>query len=240
MVPSHLQADQAQSRSRSPDLPPKRQAQGCLHSTKDRLVAITEAATARMLVPSTPCGVVHNSSERPTPASQCVLNAFSLRSHCPGSMSSLACQRGGMLMNSPHERAAGPTSGATRRKRVVERQRECAEIHGGSIKDPLGAPQSRIHREWQHDGGAHLSPFANAKRPARVTTGRSGPARAKLLPLLWPMVDRDSCQAEGVPSKGPPLPRDAVPRSPAHTNLRARRIGQPPFQPIWRGDRKCV
>jgi len=42
-----------------------------------------------------------------------------------------------MLMNSPHERAAG-TSGATRRKRVVERQRECAEIHGGSIKDPLG------------------------------------------------------------------------------------------------------
>jgi hypothetical protein len=43
-----------------------------------------------------------------------------------------------MLMNSPHERAAGSTSGATRRKRVVERQRECAEIHGGSIKDPLG------------------------------------------------------------------------------------------------------
>jgi hypothetical protein len=41
-----------------------------------------------------------------------------------------------MLMNSPHERAAGSTSGATRRKRVVERQRECAEIHGGSIKDP--------------------------------------------------------------------------------------------------------
>ena len=127
MVPSHLQADQAQSRSRSPDLPPKRQAQGCLHSTEDRLVAITEAATARMLVPSTPCGVVHNSSERPTPASQCVLTAFSL----PWLDELAACQRGGMLMNSPHERAAGPTSGATRRKRVVERQRECAEIHGG-------------------------------------------------------------------------------------------------------------
>ena len=186
-----------------------------------------------MLVPSTPGGVVHNSSERPTPASQGVLSR-------PWLDELAACQRGGMLMNSPHERAAGSTSGATRRKRVVERQRECAEIHGGSIKDPLGAPQSRIHRERQHNGGAHLSPFANAKRPARVTTGRSGPARAKLLPLLWPMVDRDSCQAEGVPSKGPPLPLDAVPRSPAHTKLRARRIGQPPFQPIRRGDRKCV
>ena len=60
-----------------------------------------------MLVPSTLCGVVHNSSERPTPASQCVLNAFSL----PWLDELAACQRGGMLMNSPHERVVGPTSG---------------------------------------------------------------------------------------------------------------------------------
>jgi len=183
-----------------------------------------------MLVPSTPGGVVHNSSERPTPASQCVLTALARRARClPARRNAdeLAARTRGRLHLWGHTQEA-------RRRTTAGMRRDPRRLDQG----PLGAPQSRIHRERQHNGGAHLSPFANA--PARVTTGRSGPARAKLLPLLWPMVDRDSCQAEGVPSKGPPLPLDAVPRSPAHTKLRARRIGQPPFQPIRRGDRKCV
>ena len=184
-----------------------------------------------MLVPSTPGGVVHNSSERPTPASQCVLTALARRARCL-----------------PARRNADELAARTRGRHLWGHTQEARRrTTAGMRRDPRRPDQGPPGRAAVSDTSRaaaqrrrSFSPFANAKRPARVTTGRSGPARAKLLPLLWTMVDRDSCQAKGVPSKGPPLPLDAVPRSPAHTKLRARRIGQPPFQPIRRGDRKCV
>lgn len=76
---------------------------------EDRLVAITEAATARMLVPSTPGGVVHNSSERPTHASQCVLTALARRARClPARRNAdeLAARTRGRLPLGPHAGSA--------------------------------------------------------------------------------------------------------------------------------------
>ncbi len=43
-----------------------------------------------------------------------------------------------------------------------------------------------------HDSDDH-----DSKEPVRLPTVGSGPARAKLLPLLWPMGDRDFVRREG-------------------------------------------
>src|ERR1043166_3292282 len=46
-APSHLQADQAQSCSGSPPLPPQRKPQSRVHPSEDRVAVITDAATLR-------------------------------------------------------------------------------------------------------------------------------------------------------------------------------------------------